>query len=204
LTAPAAAVACAAGGGTSWVCTANGSDALSGLAALAWSVDGATPVAIGAGATFAVQKGTVVVYATDTAGNMVASAPVALADRTPRTQPPVTEQPTPRTTSEAVLLRKSGTNSARLLGQLSISSLPTSTTVDLRPLALGKGKFQFVIKVTTGKKTKTVSKTQTTSSGYSQRISVRVAAADKAAVTLSVRKRSGSRWVNYASGAAKL
>jgi hypothetical protein len=103
-----------------------------------------------------------------------------------------------------VLLRKGGTSSARLLGQLSISSLPTSTTVDLRPLALGKGTFQFAIKVTTGKKSKTVTKTQTTKSGYSQRISVRVAAADKASVTLTVRKRSGSRWSTYATGTAKL
>ena len=78
-----------------------------------------------------------------------------------------------------MLLRKGGGSSARLLGQLSLSSLPTATTVDLRPLALGKGKFQFVIKVTTGKKSKTVTKTQTTKSGYSQRISVRVAAAEQ-------------------------
>ena len=101
-------------------------------------------------------------------------------------------------------MRKGSGSASRLLGQLSISSLPTGTTVDLRPLALGKGKFQFAIKVTTGKKSKTITKTQTTKSGYSQRISVRLAAADKASVTLTVRKRSGSRWVTYATGAAKL
>jgi hypothetical protein len=200
--APAAAVKCAPSGASAWVCTASGSDALSGLASLAWSVDGSAPVAIGSDGTFVAQKGSAVVYAADAAGNMAASAPVTLADRTPA--PEVTEQPTPRTTSEAVLLRKGGGSSARLLGQLSLSSLPSSTTVDLRPLALGKGTFQFVIKVTTGKKSKTVSKTQTTKSGYSQRISVRVAAAEKASVTLTVRKRSGSRWATYATGTAKL
>jgi hypothetical protein len=200
--APAADVKCAVSGATGYVCTASGSDALSGLASLAWSVDGSAPVAVGNGGTFAVQKGSVVVYTADAAGNMAASAPVALADRTP---PPVAEEPpTPRTSSEAVLLSKGRTSSARLLGQLSISSLPSSTTVDLRPLALGKGTFQFVIKVTTGKKTKTVTKTQTTKSGYSQRISVKVAAADKASATLTVRKRSGSKWVTYAKGTAKL
>jgi hypothetical protein len=200
-TAPAATVSCVPSG-ANWLCTSGGSDGLSGLASLAWAVNGSAPVGVAAGATFVVKQGTVVVYATDNAGNVAASAPAKLADRTP--PPPAAEEPTPRTTSEAVLMRKGGGASARLLGQLSISSLPTSTTVDLRPLALGKGKFQFVIKVKTGKKTKTVTKTQNTKSGYSQRISVRVAAAEKASVTLSVRKRSGSRWVAFATGAAKL
>ena len=56
---------------------------LSGVAGLAWSVDGSrrrprSPTA----ARFTVDQGPVVVYATDNAGNGAASAPVALADRT--------------------------------------------------------------------------------------------------------------------------
>ncbi len=200
--APSAAVTCVVGAGTSWVCTPTGGDALSGLGSLAYSVNGSAPAPVSPGSAFAVQKGTVLVYATDVAGNMAASAPVTLADRTP--PPPVAEAPTPRSTSEAVLMRKSSANSSRLLGQLAISSLPTGTTVDLRPLALGKGKFQIVIKVTTGKKTKTVTKTQTAKAGYSQRISVRVPAAADTSVALTVRKRSGSRWVSYAAATAKL
>ncbi len=71
-------------------------------------------------------------------------------------------QVTPRTSSEAVLLKGNATSSKRLVGQLALSSTPTATTVDLRPLALGKGTFQLVIKVKLGKKTKTFTKTQTT------------------------------------------
>jgi hypothetical protein len=196
---PAAAVNCAPGAGTSWVCTATASDSVSGVGSLAWSVDGSTPVAIANGGTFSVQKGSVVVYATDNAGNGVASAPVKVADRTQ----PVTA-PTPRTATEAVLLRKGGGTSARLLGQLAISALPTKTTIDLRPLALGKGTFQLVFKVTTGKKTKTVTKTQTTKSGYSARIGISVGGAEKTAVSLTVRRKTGKRWVTFATGAAKL
>ena len=60
--------------------------------------------------------------AVDAAGNAGASAPVALADRTPagRRRRPADETVTPRTTSEAVLLRGGGSASARLLGQLAL------------------------------------------------------------------------------------
>ena len=209
-TPPAAAVTCAAGTGTSYLCRATGSDAISGLSALSYSVNGAAASALAADGTFTVQKGKVVVFGADAAGNVGASAPITLADRTPPPPappaPPAEETVTPRTTSEAVLLRGSGSASTRLLGQLSLSSTPTKTTVDLRPLALGKGKFQFVFKVTTGKKSKTITKTQAVNkTGYSQRISVSVsAAAANAKVTLTVRRRSGSRWIAYATGSAKL
>jgi hypothetical protein len=175
---------------------------VSGVAGLAWSVDGSAPAAIANGGTFTVPHGSVLVYATDNAGNGAASAAATLANRTP---PPAPETaPTPRTTTEAVLLRKTGATSSRLLGQLAITALPDKTTVDLRPLALGKGTFQFVFKVTTGKKTRTVTKVQTTKTGYSARISVAVGGAEKTEVTLTVRKKTGKRWTSYASGAAKL
>ena len=205
-TPPAAAVNCVPGSGTSWSCTGTGSDALSGVTTVNYSVDGSAPAAVGTSGAFVVQKGRVVVYAIDSAGNTGASTPTTLADRTP-SAPKHEEtgddkaQPTPRTTTEAVLLRKGG---SRLLGQLSLASTPTKTTVDLRPLALGKGTFKFIIKVTTGKKSKTVTKTQTTKNGYSTRISITAAAASEASATLTVRKKSGKRWVNYATAAAKL
>ena len=103
-----------------------------------------------------------------------------------------------------MLLAGKASASARLLGQLAVSATPTKTTVDLRPLALGKGTFQFVVKVTYGKKTKTVTKTQTTVKGYSKRISVSVPAAATAKVDLTVRRKSGKRWVTHASAHAKL
>jgi len=139
------------------------------------------------------------VYANDVAGNAAASAPAVLADRSaPKTAP------TPRVSSEAVLLRKGGASAARLVGQLTLSSLPTASTVDLRPLAIGKGTFQFVFKIKSGSKTKTVTKTQTIKTGYSTRISIALPAASKTSVALTVRRKSGKRWAAYAAGAAKL
>ena len=102
------------------------------------------------------------------------------------------------------LLRKGGAAAARLVGQLSLSSLPTSTTVDLRPLAIGKGSFQFVFKIKSGTKTKTVTKTQTIKTGYSTRISIALPASSKTSVALTVRRKSGKRWTTYATGSAKL
>jgi hypothetical protein len=205
-TSPAPAVNCAPGAGTTWTCTASAVDSQSGVAALAYSVDGSAPVAPAIGGSFSVTKGSVTVYATDNAGNGAASAPVSLGDRTPPAAPPAdpVEPPTPRTRSEAVLLRKGGASSTRLVGQLSIVSLPTATTVDLRPLAIGKGTFQFVLNITTGKKTKTVTKTQTIKTGYSTRILVELGAAGKTSVTLTVRRKSGKSWAAYATSAAKL
>ena len=181
------------------MCTASATDSESGVASLAWSVDGSVPVSIANGGTFSVAKGSVVVYASDNAGNGAASSPVALVDRSAPAH-----APTPRTGTEAVLLRKGGAPTARLVGQLAISSLPNSTTVDLRPLAIGKGTFQFVFKIRTGKKSKTVTKTQTVKTGYSTRISVALGASSTTSVTLTVRKKSGKRWLSYASAVAKL
>jgi hypothetical protein len=198
-TSPAPTVKCVAAD-AAYTCTANGSDAVSGIAGLAWSVDGSVPVSVGNGGTFTVAKGSVVVYASDNAGNGAASPAVSLADRSAPAP-----APTPRVRSEAVLLRKGGAGAARLVGQLAISSLPEATTIDLRPLAIGKGSFQFVFKITNGKKTKRVTKTQTVGKfGYSKRISVAVGASSTTAVSLTVRRKSGKRWVTYATAAAKL
>jgi hypothetical protein len=205
--APAAGVSCAPGAGLTWVCTATGGDALSGLTALSYSVNGSAGTAIAPGATFAVTKGRVVVTAADAAGNLAASAPAVLADRTPGKTPDSgssSSKVTPRSDSEAVLLKRGGSANSRLVGQLSLSSTPTATTVDLRPLALGRGRFQFILKVTTGKKSKTVKKTQKTKKGYSRRISVKVAAAATAKVSLTVKKRSRRRWVTHATARATL
>ena len=206
--APAASVSCVPDNGTAYTCTPSASDAGSGLAGVAFSVNGGAPQSIGNGSAFTVQKGTVVVTATDGAGNTGVSSTLTLADRTP----PAPKKPssssddavTPRSTTEAVLLRGRASASSRLVGQLAVSATPTKTTVDLRPLALGKGTFQFVLKVTYGKKSKTVTKTQKTSKGYSKRISVTVPATVSAKVALTVRRKSGTRWVTHASARASL
>ena len=87
-TPPTAAVTCVAGAGTSWVCTGSGTDVLSRVSSLSYSVDGSAAAAVGGDGSFVVQKGTVVVQAIDGAGNTGASAPVTLADRTPPPPPP--------------------------------------------------------------------------------------------------------------------
>jgi hypothetical protein len=198
--APAPAVRCVADAGTGYTCTATATDSISGVSGMAWSVNGSAPATINPGDSFAVAKGTVTVYASDNAGNGAAAKPVTLADRSG--PPPA---PVPRTSSEAVLLRKGGAAAARLIGQLSVSGLPTSTTVDLRPLAIGKGSFKFVFKIrTASKKTKTVTKSQKVKTGYSKRIAIALPASGKTAVTLTIKRKSGRRWVTYATGAAKL
>ena len=182
-----------------YTCTAAGSDGLSGLTGLAWSVDGGAATPIAAGAPFTVAKGKVVVSGADAAGNTGVSAPVVLAERHEEAA-----AVTPRSSSEAVLLKGKAKSSKRLVGQLALSSTPTATTVDLRPLALGKGTFQLVIKVKLGKKTKTFTKTQTTVKGYSRRVTVKAGAGADPQVTLTVKRKSGKRWVTHATASAHL
>jgi len=207
-TAPSAAVSCTPGSGTSWVCTATGSDALSGVSGLTWSVNGSPGIAITNGATFAVQKGAVTVSATDRAGNSRTSAPVTLADRSQPVTPtkPTTSKPTltARERSEAVLRKGKGTTGQRALGQLEISALPAATTVVLRPLALGPGTYKVVLKLTADRKSKTVTKTVKSKAGYSPQVTIKLGGAAEVLVKLTVSRRSGKRWVTHATGSVKL
>jgi hypothetical protein len=211
-TAPAAAVSCAPGSGTSWVCTATGSDAVSGLAGLTWSVNGSAGVAITSGASFTVQKGTVTVNATDRAGNAGASEAVTLADRTPPPAPTTPTKPTKptktgitaRERSEAVLRKGKGTTGQRALGQLEISALPSKTSVTLRPLALGPGRYKVVLKLTADRKSKTVTKTVKSKAGYSPQVVIKLGGAAEVRVKLTVSHKSGKRWKTYATGSVKL
>ncbi len=205
--APTAVVSCSPGAGLTYVCKGGGADDLSGIAAISWSLNGGAATPLSGDGSFTVTKGTVVVTSVDAAGNVSTSAPVTLADRTPPPKPPVreeTETATPRSTSEAVMLRGRGRASARLVGQLAISGTPTRTIVDLRPLALGKGRFQISLTVMTDKKSKTYRKTVKARKGYTPRIRVKTAAAADARVTLTVKRRSGRRWISFASGRAEL
>jgi hypothetical protein len=202
-TPPAATVACVPDAKSdNYICTVGGSDGLSGLTGLAWSRDGGAATPIAAGATFSVPKGTVVVRATDAAGNAGTSAPVTLAARKAAAGG---DGVTPRTSSEAVLIKGRGKASKkRLVGQLTIAGTPTATTADLRPLALGKGTFRLTLKVKVGKKTKTVTKTQKAVKGYSKRLTVKTVAGADAKVTLTVKRKSGRRWVTHATATVRL
>ena len=203
--APVAVVSCTPGAGLIYICKGGGADDLSGIATVTWSVNGSAATPLTGDGSFTVTKGTVVVTSVDAAGNVTTSAPVTLAERKP--PPPAHEEDetetVARTSSDAVMLRRS-TNGSRLIGQLAISATPSATTVDLRPLALGSGTFQITIKVTAGKKPKTVRKTVKTRKGYSSRIVVKAAAAAHAKAELTIKRKSGKRWVTHASGSAEL
>lgn len=202
--APMATLSCTPGAGVTYVCKGGAADDLSGVAAVTRSVNGSGATPVTGDGSFVVSKGTVVVTAVDNAGNVGTSAPVTLADRTPPPNEEETEEATPRSSSSAVTLRGRGKISSRLVGQLAISATPTRTIVDLRPLALGKGRFQISLKVKTDKQSKTYRKTVTTRKGYTPRISVKTRAAVHAEVKLTVKRKSGRRWVTYASGTAEL
>jgi hypothetical protein len=205
-TAPSAAATCTPGSGTTWVCTASGSDALSGVAGLTWSVNGSPGIAIANGASFAVQKGTVTVNATDRAGNAGTSSPITLADRTAPVTPtkPTKSGITARERSEAVLRKGKGTTGQRALGQLEISALPAATTVVLRPLALGPGTYKVVLKLTADRKSKTVTKTVKSKAGYSPQVTIKLGGAAEVLVKLTVSRKSGKRWITHATGSVKL
>ena len=143
----------------------------------------------------------------DAAGNAARSAPVTLADRTP--PPPLRRHDAEEPSRRAPRARPCCCASRRL--RLRAPARPAlavgdadRTTVDLRPLALGKGTFQFVIKVTFGKKTKTVTKTQTTSQGLLEAHQRPAPPPRRRQGQLTVRRKSGKRWVTHATGSAKL
>jgi hypothetical protein len=197
-TAPAAGLDCAADSGTAYTCRATGADGLSGLASLTYSVDNGPAQSIATGGTFTVAKGRVVVHATDVAGNAANSRALILSDRVVRVAQ------VPRSVSEAILRSGHGSAISRAVGELSLSSTASRTSVDLRPLALGGGRFQITMKLRADKKHKTYRKTVKTSKGYTPRISVRMGGAARVSVDLTIRRKSGKRWKAYASGGAEL
>ena len=69
-----------------------------------------------------------------------------------------------------------------------------TVSVDLRPLAVGRGKFRVEIKLTSGKRSQTVKRTvKVGKDGTLPRIAGSLAKATaKCTVTLTVRKRAGS------------
>lgn len=203
-TPPTASVSCTPDKGTAYVCKASASDPTSGLLSIAYTVDGGAPQSLGADGSFTVGKGSVVVRATDRAGNVGASAPLPLANRVKPKPPETAPAPTPRTRTSAVLLDGGRSVKGRMLGELAVVALPSSTTVDLRPLALGKGRFRIELKVRADKQSKTVRKTVTASHGYTPRVTVKLGGAFRVSASLTVSRRSGSRWVKYAAGSATL
>lgn len=187
-TAPVATLTCAAQG-RAHSCRADASDATSGLASLAWSVDGGDFKAIGAGESFSVTSGKVTLRAIDAAGNQLVTEPVTLK-----------QGATVRVTNAPVYL-KGRKNSESLVGALSAARSASGTvSLDLRPLAVGRGRFRVEVRLKSGKRSRTVKRTvKVGRTGTLPRMSASLSRAiEKTTVTLTVRKRTGRRWKAYA------
>jgi hypothetical protein len=198
---PAVSLGCvAASTPTGYVCRASGSDRLSGLAALFYSVNGGAWTALPSNGTFTVASGSVRVLARDAAGNQALTAPVTLAARTKpvvQVQDPVTV----RSSSKPVYLA-GHKDPDSLVGALLAARSPNGTvSIDLRPLAVGRGKFKVQIKLTSGKHRRTVTKTYKVGRGGTlPRIAASLSkATEKATVQLTVSKTSGRKWKRYAT-----
>jgi hypothetical protein len=197
-TAPAPTLACAADAGTGYTCSAHGSDATSGLASLTYTVDGGAPQAPGPDGSFSVAKGHVIAYATDVAGNSARSVGLIMSDRIVPAKTPA------RSVSEAVLRSGHGSVLSRALGELALNATASRSTVELRPLAVGSGRFQITMTLRADKLHKKYTKVVKAKKGYTPRVSFHVGGGAHVTVDLTVRKRAGRRWRSYASGGAEL
>jgi hypothetical protein len=89
-----------------------------------------------------------------------------------------------------------------MVGALVAARSATGTvSVDLRPLAVGRGRYQVVIVLKSGKHKRTVKKTYTVGrDGTLRRLSASLAgASDRTTVTLTVRKKHGRSWRKHAA-----
>jgi hypothetical protein len=191
-TAPEASLTCTAAGGGS-TCTAVASDATSGLAELAYSIDGGSYAGVAPGASFTVAKGKVRLRAADAAGNVNVTAPLALAA--------IPTGGTARIASVPVYLKGRKTTE-NMLGALSAARSSNGTvSLDLRPLAVGRGRYRVEIALKSGKRSREVERVYTVGGGGTlPRISASLSrAVEKTTVRLVVRKRVGRRWRSHAS-----
>jgi hypothetical protein len=191
-TAPAAGLSCAAADGK-YTCAAAASDATSGLAALGYSVNGGSLHTVAAGASFTVAKGKVQLRAVDAAGNVSLTAPLTLAA--------IPAGATARITSTPVYL-KGRKKAANMVGALNAARSATGTvSLDLRPLAVGRGRYRVEIALKSGKRSRKVKRTfKVGRAGTLPRVSASLARATaKTTVKLTVRKRVGRKWRRHAS-----
>ena len=123
---------------------------------------------------------------------------VTLADRTPASKPPGGDgRRARRSTSPATRTRAA--SSARCAPR---AARHGTVSVDLRPLAVGRGKFRVQIKLTSGKRSRDGQAHGQGRQGRhapADRRLPRPAASAKCTVTLTVVKRAGSHWRRYAT-----
>ena len=131
--------------------------------------------------------------AVDVAGNENVTAPVALAA--------IPVGTTVRVTSAPVYL-KGSKKADDMVGALHAVRSPTGTvSLDLRPLAVGRGSYQVELRLKSGKHSRTVKRAYKVGrTGTLPRMSASLSrAVERTTVTLVVRKRVGSHWRSHAS-----
>jgi hypothetical protein len=186
-TPPVATLACVDG----YTCRAIASDAASGVAAVAYSVGGGAWRPVAAGGSFAVAHGSVRLRTADVAGNVRVTAPTVLADRT-------SAEPANSTVPVHLTGRS---NVASLIGALQAARSENGTvSVDLRPLAVGRGRFRVDLRVRAGSRSRRVARTYTVGRlGTLPRIQANLShATARTTVTLTVKRRAGKRWRRHA------
>jgi hypothetical protein len=196
--APTASLSCvAAATPTGYTCRAAGADTQSGLSSLAYSVNGGAGTTVPASRTFTVASGTVRVRALDMAGNQTLTSLLTL---TVRKLPVVTPPVTLRTANVPVYLAGHSDSGSLIGALLAARSANGTVSVDLRPLAVGRGRYQVQIALKSGKHKRTVKKAYTVGRGGTlPRIAASLAGATgKTTVTLTVRKKAGSSWRKHA------
>ena len=189
--APVAGLSCAAADGK-YTCRADASDGTSGLAGFGWSLDGGEFETIGAGGSFTVAKGQVRLRAVDVAGNETITDPVTLAA--------IAKTVKVRISSVPVYL-KGHKDADSMVGALNaVRSASGTVSVDLRPLAVGRGKYRVEIRLKSGKHSKRFNRTYKVGrTGALPRISASLSKATaKTTITLTVRKQSGTHWRKHA------
>jgi hypothetical protein len=189
--APSAGLTCTPAGITH-TCRLDAADATSGLAAVAWRVDGGEWRAIAAGGTFTVSKGKVAARAVDVAGNELVTAAITLA---------AAKSAAVKVASAPVYLAGRDDPDS-LVGALdAVRSANGTVSLDLRPLAVGRGRYEVQIELRSGKRRKTFDRTYKVGrTGALPRIATSLAKATRrCTVTLTVRKRVGRKWRRYAA-----
>ena len=89
-----------------------------------------------------------------------------------------------------------------MLGGLNAARSANGTvSLDLRPLAVGRGTYRVELKLKAGKRSKSVKRTyKVGSTGALPRISASLSrATDTCKITLTVRKKAGKRWRKHAA-----
>jgi hypothetical protein len=198
-TAPVASLSCVpAATPTGYLCRTDGSDRTSGLATLQYSVGGGAWTTVPASRAFTVAHGTVRVRAVDVAGNQALTTAVTLAER----KPPVVSKPVTVTSKSAPVYLAGHSDPDSLVGALLAARSPTGTvSIDLRPLAVGRGKFKVEIAFKAGKRHRKIVRTVTVGRGGTlPRMGGSLSRATaKTTVRLTVHKKSGRKWRRYAT-----